>query len=190
MIPRPETKPARYHPALVALHWFLAAFLLLALGLGMFVLKDIPNSAPQKLAALRAHMGGAAVIAVLMLVRFAIRVRSARPEPANAGHRLLDRIARLSHVAFYALVAGMVVTGVTTAVLAGLPAIVFAGSTMPLPESFAVFPTRVLHGLIAKALLVLIAVHAAAALYHHFVRRDGLLGRMWFGTRWPVRRSQ
>lgn len=179
-------KPSRYHPALVALHWFLAVFIALALGLGMFVLKTIPNSSPQKLEALRAHMIGAGVIVTLMLTRFAIRMLSARPEPATAGNRVLDRIARISHFAFYGLVAGMVITGFATALLADLPAIVFGGSSAPLPASFTVFPTRVIHGVIAKIFVALIAVHATAALFHHFVLGDGLLKRMWFGRRWPA----
>src|SRR5215471_3565229 len=177
-------KPARYHPALVALHWFLAAFIPLALALGMFVLKTIPNDSPQKLEALRAHMIGGGVILTLMLVRLTLRLTSARPEAATTGSPLLDRVARISHVAFYGLVAGMVGTGLATAVLADLPAIVFGGSGAALPTSFGVFPTRVIHGVVAKVLVALIAVHILAALYHHFIRRDGLLRRMWFGRRW------
>jgi cytochrome b561 len=180
-------KPSRYHPALVALHWFLAAFIVLALGLGMFVLKAIPNTSPQKLEALRAHMIGGGVILTLMVTRFAVRTLSARPEPATTGNAVLDRIARISHLAFYGLVAGMIATGLATAVLADLPSIVFGGSGAPLPGSFTVFPTRVVHGVIAKVFIALIAVHATAALYHHFVLRDGLLKRMWFGRRWPGR---
>lgn len=179
-------KPSRYHPALVALHWFLAAFVVLALGLGMFVLKTIPNSSPHKIEALRAHMIGAGVILTLMVTRLAIRVLSARPEPATAGNPVLDRIAGISHLAFYGLVAGMVATGLATAVLTDLPSIVFSGSGASLPGSFTVFPTRVLHGVIAKIFVALIAVHAAAAFYHHFVLRDGLLRRMGFGRRWTA----
>jgi cytochrome b561 len=179
-------KPSRYHPALVALHWFLAAFIVLALALGTFVLKTIPNSSPQKLEALRAHMIGGGVILTLMMVRLAIRLRSARPEGATTGNPVLDRIARVSHRAFYGLVAGMIATGLATALLADLPAIVFGGSGASLPASFAVFPTRVIHGLIAKIFVALIAVHATAAFYHHFVLRDGLLKRMWFGRRWTA----
>jgi cytochrome b561 len=26
-------------------------------------------------------------------------------------------------------------------------------------------------------------LHVLAALYHQFIRRDGLIGRMWYGTR-------
>ncbi len=179
--------PSRYHPALVALHWFLATFIVLALGLGMFVLKAIPNTSPQKLEALRAHMIGGGVILALMAARLAIRVLSARPEAATTGNPVLDRIARISHLAFYGLVAGMIATGLATALLADLPSIVFGASGAPLPGSFTVFPTRVVHGVIAKVFIALIAVHATAALYHHFVLRDGLLKRMWFGRRWPGR---
>jgi cytochrome b561 len=134
-------------------------------------------------------MIGAGVILTLMVTRLAIRALSARPEPATAGNPVLDRIARISHLAFYGLVAGMVATGLATAVLTDLPSIVFGGSGAPLPDSFAVFPTRILHGVIAKIFVALIAVHATAALYHHFVLRDGLLRRMWFGRRWTAQIS-
>ncbi|WP_290883807.1 cytochrome b/b6 domain-containing protein [Hoeflea sp.] len=33
----------------------------------------------------------------------------------------------------------------------------------------------------AKLLLALFLGHAVAALYHHFVKRDATLKRMWFG---------
>ncbi len=38
------------------------------------------------------------------------------------------------------------------------------------------------HGLSWTILLLLIALHVGAALYHQFLRRDHLLGRMWFGA--------
>ena len=111
-----------------------------------------------------------------MLTRFAIRILSARPEPAKTGNPVLDRIAKISHLAFYVLVAGMIATGLATALLADLPSIVFGGSGAPLPESFSVFPTRVVHGVLAKALVTLIAVHATAALFHtRFGDRNQLL---------------
>jgi cytochrome b561 len=39
------------------------------------------------------------------------------------------------------------------------------------------------HGIVAKLLMLAIALHIGAALYHQFVRRDGLLSRMGFGRR-------
>ncbi len=37
------------------------------------------------------------------------------------------------------------------------------------------------HGASWTLLLLLILLHIGAALYHQFLRRDNLLGRMWFG---------
>jgi len=40
------------------------------------------------------------------------------------------------------------------------------------------------HGLSWTLLLLLLCVHVGAALYHQFIRKDGLFGRMWFGKRY------
>jgi len=52
-----------------------------------------------------------------------------------------------------------------------------------LPADFSGHAARVAHGVLAKLLIALIAGHALAALYHQFIRKDGLLGRMGFGSR-------
>jgi len=52
-----------------------------------------------------------------------------------------------------------------------------------LPADFWAFPVRTVHFMISRALMALIALHVAAALYHTLIRRDGLLGRMLFGRR-------
>jgi cytochrome b561 len=182
-----KVNPSRYHPALVALHWFLAVFIVAALILGMFALKTTPNSSPDKIAALRAHMGGGIAILVLMGIRLFIRVRTSKPNSATIGNSSLDRLAPLSHYGFYLLIFLMVGTGLATALYAGLFGIVFGHSGAPLPETFMVFPTRVMHGFIAKIILGLIGLHVLAALYHQFIRQDGLIRRMWFGRRWPAR---
>jgi len=77
----------------------------------------------------------------------------------------------------------MVGTGFATAILAGLNKIVFQGSGDPLPPSFAVYPSFVLHGYFATLLVGFIVVHVLATLYHHFVTKDGVFRRMWFGRR-------
>jgi cytochrome b561 len=176
-------KPLRYHPALVALHWLMAIALLFSLGTGMLVLDEIPNSAAEKIDALRSHMIAGVSILLLMLVRLGLRLGTSRPAPASAGHLQLDRLARITHWGFYVLVLLMAATGIATSVLAGLPDIVFGGSGDPLPESFSIYLPRIVHGAVAGLLLAVVILHAAAALYHQFVRRDELLARMWFGKR-------
>jgi cytochrome b561 len=174
---------SRHHPLLVGLHWFLAFLIIAALTLGFFGLAPMANSNPQKIEGLRAHMSGGILILTLMSVRLLIRMTTSRPAAATTGVSVLDRIAVVTHYGFYVLIFAMAGTGLATAVLADLPAIVFGGSGAPLPSSFLIYPTRVAHGIIAGALVGVIALHILAALYHQFIKGDGLLGRMWFGRR-------
>lgn len=173
--------PKRYHPALVALHWITAILLIMALLGGTFNMAPMSNHDPAKLDILRLHMliGGAAL--VLMLVRLAVRLRSADPAPADSGSAGRNRIARLTHIALYVLAIGMALSGVALSVASGLPDAVFAGA--PLPESFWNYAPRFIHGLISNLLGALIVMHIAAAFWHQFIKRDGLFARMWFGKR-------
>ena len=174
---------SRYHPLLVTLHWVLAVLIFAALPLGFFELAATPNSDPRKIDILRAHMAGGMLILFLMGIRFIVRMWTSRPAAATTGHPVLDRIAPIVHYGFYVLVLLMAGTGFTTAILAGLPAIVFGGSGAPLPPTFLIYPTREAHGYIATLLVCFIILHVLAALYHQFVRKDGLFRRMLFGRR-------
>jgi cytochrome b561 len=176
------SKVSRYHPVLVALHWFLAFFIIAALALGALVMAPTPNGDPAKIEALRAHMAGGGIILALMLLRLLLRARTAHPAPASTGHPLLDWLAWGSHRLFYLLVLGMAGSGIAMAVEADLPAIVFAGHGT-LPPDLWVFTPRAFHYAFSRALMLLIALHVAGALYHTVILRDGLLRRMGFGRR-------
>lgn len=173
----------RYHPLLVLLHWLLAVLIVAMLGAGFFLAAPMPNTDPQKTGILLIHMSVGMLIFALMAVRFIVRLRTSRPAPATTGHLLLDRIAPVTHYAFYVLVLFMVGTGYATAILAGLNRSVFQGSGEPLPADFAIYPSFVAHSYIALFLAGLIVLHLAAAVYHQFARGDRLLRRIWFGRR-------
>lgn len=171
-----------YHPLLVFMHWLLAVLLIVALGGGSLVLVKIPNTDPMKIQALRQHMAGGILLLVLMLTRLVVRLRTAHPAPASAGRPILDRLAWLSHRLLYVLVLGQAAAGLWLAQETHLPAVLFSGQGT-LPPDFWVYPMRSVHYVISRLLMALIALHVAAALYHTFVLRDGLLRRMWFGKR-------
>jgi cytochrome b561 len=171
----------RYHPLLVTLHWALAAALIALLATGFFVLGPTANGDPHKIAVLRIHMLAGIAILNLMIVRLVVRVWTAKPAPGATGAPLLERIAPIAHYGFYALVVLMVMTGFATALLAGGVRSMFQGSASPLPPTFAAYPTFQAHLYLGEALVCLIALHVLAALYHQFVRGDGLLRRMTFG---------
>lgn len=173
----------KYHPVVVLLHWTLAWFIVASLAFGAFVLAPMSNTDPRKLDMLQWHMGLGLAIAAAMLARLVARWRSARPAPAGVGTPASARAAGLAHVVFYVLVFGMVISGYTTGILAKLNEIVFARSGAPLPATFDAYPSFHVHGWIAAVLAVMIALHAAGALWHWLVRRDKVMGRMGLGGR-------
>ena len=89
-------------------------------------------------------------------------------------------MARVVHIALYVLILGMIASGIGMIVLSGVGADIFSGADIELPN-FMDYPPRIPHGLGANLLIALLAAHVGAALHHHFIRRDGLLWRMWYG---------
>lgn len=172
--------PKRYSKAAIFLHWIVAIMVIMALFIGGRMLAQIDNSDPEKISALQGHMIWGIVIGVLMLARIVVRFTAKRPAPARTGNALLDRLGGLTHTLMYLLVLVMVASGLGTSFLAGLPEIVFQGSGS-LPASFNDLPPRMVHGLIAKILMVLILLHVVAALYHQFKLKDKLFSRMGIG---------
>jgi cytochrome b561 len=170
---------------LVILHWLLAFMIIAALALGSLVIVKIPNSSPQKIEALSHHMVGGTVILALMLLRLFVRNVSAHPPAATARHPALDLLAWASHRLLYITIFLMPISGIVMALQIGLPDIVFFGHGA-LPADFWAYPIRAVHYVLSRLLMALIALHIAAALYHAFVLRDGLLGRMFFGRRAPA----
>jgi len=173
----------RYHPFLVILHWLLAALIFAALCIGFLYLASMPNTDPGKIPVLRLHMAGGMLILALTVLRAMTRKLTARPARVPTAHRLADSLVPLTHYSFYVLTLLMVGTGYATGIIVGLPAIVFGNSGDPLPPSFTPYPTFTAHFYLALVLLGLIVLHVAAALYHHVVRKDGLLHRMAFRKR-------
>jgi len=172
----------RYHPLLVALHWITAVLVVAALALGALVMVRISNTDPMKLEALRSHMTGGALILVLMLIRLLVRTQTAQPAAATTGAPTLDRVAWVSHRLLYVLVLAQASSGIILALESGLLDVVLL-HRHALPADFWAFPMRGVHYVISRMLIALIALHVSGALYHLLIRRDGLLGRMWFGGR-------
>ena len=161
----------------------MALMILVSLAAGMLVLTRMSVDSPDRAMALGGHMFFGLTIGALLVVRLPTRIRTAKPSRATTGNGLLDRIGVATHWGFYLLIAAMALSGLATALGAGLFPIVFGNSDDALPGDLTVLPQRVAHDLFARLLLALIVLHFAAALFQQFVRKDGLLGRMWFGKR-------
>ena len=173
----------RYHPFLVTLHWILAIAIAAWLLMGSNILSELPNSDPEKIDSLKVHMAVGIGILVLMLARLIVRLRSAKLTPVDANATTMNKVSTLGHYALYALVIMMAVSGIVTAQIAGLGDIVFFGSGAPLPETFEGIVPLAAHEALSVILMLLVAGHVIAALYHQFVLKESLFARIWFGAR-------
>lgn len=175
---------ARYHPTQVVLHWLSAVLVLIAWVIGAFVFDEVRQSTDAlRLLALRAHIAAGLAAALVIALRIALRFALEQPSRATSGSAALDRLARGVHAALYVTVLAMVASGLALAVTKGLVPIVLGSSQAPIPGGIQHAPLREVHEAISVVLVALVVLHTLAALYHQFVRRDGLLTRMWFQQR-------
>ena len=175
------SKPDRYHPLLVALHWLSALLIVFMLLVGTFVLSETPNN-ESKVTPLMLHMVTGLLILALTVVRFIVRLATPKPAPATTGNQFLDLVGVATHWLLYLGALGMGISGLGIALQAGLFASVFGG-TGDLPQTFYLYAPRIGHEYVSLGLFALIGLHVAAALYHQFIRRDGLLRRMAFARK-------
>jgi cytochrome b561 len=169
----------RYGGVAISIHWLSAVLILILIGSG-FRAADTADPA-AKAAILQLHVPVAAAVLALTILRIVWWFGSDRkPNPIGGSPHWQVRTAQAVHVLLYFVILEMVASGIGMLALSGAAPVIFGGGNgAPLPD-FSQYPPRLAHGVGARLLLALLVLHAAAALYHHFVRRDGLLRRMWF----------
>lgn len=167
----------RYGSVAIALHWISAVVIIGALGMGLIV--DNISGDADTLVPLRIHIILAVAAVALTLGRIAWWVfADRRPAPLAGVPRLQHWAASANHLLMYAAILVLGASGIATLILSGaMPALIGGGG---LPDFSEVAPRQV-HGLVARAMIALVALHIGAALYHQFVRRDRLLARMGIG---------
>lgn len=170
----------RYGAVAVTIHWVTAILIVALLGSGFRAAGTADPVAKAEI--LRFHIPIA--IAVLALTTFRIvwwRRFDHKPSPVPGSVLWQERVAHVVHVLFYIVILGMTASGIGMLALSGAGSTIFGGRGVSLPD-FWKYPPRIPHGIGARLLLALLAVHVSAALYHHFIRRDGLFWRMWFAN--------
>lgn len=174
-----RNSPSSWGSVAKVFHWGMAVLILVQVPLGIAAARW--RLSPAKIELFFWHKS----LGVLLLVLIALRLlwRTANPAPAlPAELPAWERAAaRASHALLYLLLALLPLTGWVVNSAANIPFRVFR--VLPLPaiagpdEALADAFARIHVGLVV-ALVVALIVHVAAALRHHFVRRDDVLERM------------
>lgn len=140
-----------------ALHWAIAGAAAMALTSGFALTRGVGTWPVLAL-----HGAAGATAAALSLWRLGRWLNGHRAQAM-----LFPRLARVVHLALTVIPVGMMVSGVGMLVLTGA-ALLPAGA--PLPD-FGEVPPAVPHGLGARVLIALVALHTIAALLHGWPKR-------------------
>lgn len=171
--------PSRYSTASIALHWLM--LLLIAAVYACIELREqFPRGSDPREALKAWHFMLGLCVLGLVGIRLALRLRGPTPPIVPTPGRWARYAAGLGHGLLYAFMFGMPLAGW----------LVLSASGKPIPFFFFEFPPLVapdeslagqledLHETVGQAGYFLIALHAGAALFHHYVRRDDTLRRM------------
>ena len=169
-----------------AFHWLIAALIVAqgAIGLSMVEL----GMTPTKVRVFALHKSIGLTILALVLLRLAWRLTQ-RPPREIPMPRWQLAAARLSHFLLYVLILALPFSGWLFNSAANFPLEWFGVVHVPsltrgLDPVLKVFALRA-HVVLFWVLVGVVAVHVAAALWHHFRQRDDVLRRML-----PARRKR
>jgi len=161
------------------LHWLVVVLIVVMAYLGL-TMTDLPNS-PHKIRLYTLHKSIGMTLLALVLLRLLWRAYAGAPRPLPGTPRWQERVASLTHFALYGLLLAIPVSGWLFNSAAGFPLQWFGVANLPaLTGRDAALRelSGTWHELLFWTLVVLAAVHAAAAIYHHAIRHDATLARM------------
>lgn len=179
------SRPRHWHWFQRVLHWAMAGLVIFMLGAGIYMSRFLDEADPEALLAkfsmIQTHKSWGAVLLMVWVVRICWRSIKAGPGVPN-------RPARVVHAAFYVLLAALPISGWLMASASplqdtwGLKNMVFGLVEMPDPfvpgDQALADGLKTLHTALAILLTVLVIGHVAAAFWHEYVRRDGIMRKM------------
>lgn len=169
-------KVSHYGAVSQAFHWATAILVLAAFIVG-------PEGSEQHVYASsgdadrRLHETLGLTVLVLSAARVLWRLAAARPDPPDVA-RWMGIASRAVQGLLYVLLFAVPLTAIAGAWLEGHPVMLLAGIRIapPIGASHATGEWLAeIHGLLGDAILWVAGLHAAAALFHHFVLKDGVL---------------
>jgi cytochrome b561 len=167
-----------YDAVAKTLHWLVAALVTAQFTLGWTMPPIGRNTLPVGLIFWHASIG--MLLLAVVLIRLAWRF--AHPVALLGGVPVWQNwIARVTHGLLYAALVVQLLLGWANASARAWKLDLFGAVPMPwiLPAASPVgMKSGDIHNIFAWVVLGLIALHVAAALYHHFVLRDRVLRRM------------
>lgn len=177
MLPTDSSAPLRWSFLQRALHW-ISALLVLGCISAVWLVDSFPKTSYTHGLLFRTHMTLGLAAGLFMLVRIVVRLQNHGPRHSLPRH-MADAALGVQLFLYTAVVLlpvlGFSAVSSHTHVITLLGGLQLPG--LPVPAAAG----RILitaHKLLANVLIWVIGLHAAAALFHHFVRKDQVLRSM------------
>jgi cytochrome b561 len=175
-----RNSPSGYGAIALSLHWLTAGLVAIAWASGTF--DDVLPKGAARAMGLFVHISAGLAILLVLAIRLLWRLGDPPPppEPTLFG-KWLDRASHLVHYALYTLLIAALAAGIVLQFARGNALPVFGlfevSSPWPADRAFS-RSVKGVHELIANGLVILAGLHAAAALFHHWLLGDRTLVRM------------
>ena len=179
----------RFDQISIVLHWFTVLPILVQFS-SAWLRESVDHHGSMAAALLTTHRTSGVLIWIVVLVRLVWRYNFAYLPPfPKEMPKLQQTLAKANEYSLYALLLIQPITGLGRCLFRGAPFELFIWQVPALFEQNDAIRHIFVeaHELGANALLALIGTHAAAALFHRLVLRDGVLQRMLPWTSQPVR---
>lgn len=164
----------------ITLHWVCAVLIIGLFGLGIYM-TDLSYYSPWYHKGPALHISLGLTLLLLMVIRVVWRLINPLPDNLPGHSRVTLGAAKTVKYLLYALIFIIIASGYLITTAEGKPASLFSVIDFPsLIKLSAVNVDRAgeIHELLAWAIVIVAALHAGAALFHHFVLRDKTLVRM------------
>ncbi|HLW90194.1 MAG TPA: cytochrome b [Roseiarcus sp.] len=175
-----RSRPLRYSASAKWMHWVIACVVILMIPEGM-TMKRLVEEGPTRDNLYNLHEAVGACVLIVVVLRLARRFLFGAPAPDETLSPAERDASLAAQYALYLLLLVVPVLGWAATNAYGDPVSVFGLFNFPaLVGKDVALSDRIFVWHLAGGLLIaaIVAVHSAAALYHHFVKRDAVLARM------------
>lgn len=169
----------RYGTFSIAMHWLMLA-LLVAVYACIELRELFPKGSDTREALKAWHFSLGLWVLLLVWLRLIVRITEPRPAPVPTQAGWQTAGAALMHAVLYVFMIGMPIIGWLLLSAEG-KTVLFFGFRLPAltaESEDAAHRWEEIHETAGEIGYFLIGLHAAAALFHHYVQRDGTLRRM------------
>jgi cytochrome b561 len=166
-------------------HWAIALLIFTQFALGWIA--ESYRLSPTKIQLFVWHKSIGILVLLLVVLRLVWRFVNPSPALPTNTPKSEALAARTSHALLYALMLAMPLSGWIINSAANIPLRVFWWWPLPAivaPDKALEEIAKAVHLTLFVTLAVVVAVHIAAALRHHFVKRNDVLVRMLPQWRW------